>query len=60
MAWETMWKPLDVEKMIKEMSFLWDSFITRGLRYTSKSIDIVETQEIVAKKMNVSKAIKRR
>ncbi len=60
MAWETMWKPFDVEKMIKEMNLLWDSFISRGLRYTSKSIDIVETKEIVVKRVNASKAIKRR
>jgi len=59
MAWETIWKPFDVEKMIKEMNLLWDSFITRGLRYTSKSIDIVETEEIVVKKVDVSKAFKR-
>jgi hypothetical protein len=55
-----MWKPFDVEKMIKEMNLLWDSFFTRGLRCTSKSIDIVETKEIVAKKVDVSKAIKKR
>jgi len=60
MAYETMWKPFDVEKMIKEMNLLWDSFFTRGLRCTSKSIDIVETKEIVAKKVDVSKAIKKR
>jgi len=60
MAWETMWKPFDVEKMIKEMNLLWDSFLTQGLKYTSKSIDIVEAKEIVLKKVNVSKAIKKR
>ena len=60
MAYETMWKPFDIEKMIKERSLLWDSFITRGLRCRSKSIDIVETKEIVVKKVDVSKAIKKR
>jgi len=60
MAWETMWKPFDVEKMIKEMNLLWDSFLTQGLKYTSKSIDIVEAKEIVLRKVNVSKAIKKR
>jgi hypothetical protein len=60
MAWETMWKPFDVEKMIEEMNLLWDSFITRGLRCTSRSIDIVETEEIVLKKVNVSKATQKR
>jgi len=60
MAWETMWKPFDVEKMIKEMDLLWDSFFTRGLRCTSKSIGIVEAKEIVLKKVNVSKATKKR
>jgi hypothetical protein len=59
MAWETMWKPFDVEKMIKEMNLLWGSFFTRGLRRTRKSIDIVETKEIVVKKVNVSKATKK-
>ncbi len=57
MVWETMWKPFDVEKMIEEMNLLWDSvFFTRVLRSTSKSIDIVETKEIVVKKSGVSKA----
>ena len=60
MAYETMWKPFDVEKMIKEMNLLWDSFLTRGLKYTSKSIGIMEAKEIVLKKVNVSKAIKKR
>jgi len=60
MACETMWKPFDVEKMIEEMNLLWDSFFTRGLRCTSKSIHIVEAKEIVLKKVNVSKTIKKR
>ena len=60
MAYETMWKPFDVEKMIEEMNLLRDSFITQGIRRTSKSIDIVETKEIVVKKVDVSKAIKKR
>ena len=60
MAYETMWKPFDVEKMIKEMNLLWDSFLTRGLKYTSKSIDIVEAKEIVLRKVNVSTTTKKR
>jgi len=57
MVCEPMWKPFDVEKMIKEMNFLWDSvFFTRELRITSKSIHIVETKE--KKKSGASKAIK--
>ena len=59
MAYETMWNPFDVEKMIKEMNLLWDSFLTRGLKYTSKSIGIMEGKVIVLKKVNVSKAIKK-
>ena len=54
MVWETMWKPLDVEKMIKEMNLFWDSFFTRGLKRTNKSINIVETKEIVIEKVSVS------
>jgi len=54
MVWETMWKPLDVEKMIKEMNLFWDSFFTRGLKSTNKSINIVETKEIVIEKVSVS------
>ncbi len=53
-VWETMWKPLDVEKMIKEMNLFWDSFFRRGLKSTNKSIDIVETKEIVIEKVMVS------
>ncbi len=57
MVWESIWKPFDVEKMIKEMNLLWDSvFITRELKITSKSILIVETKE--KKKSGASKAIK--
>ncbi len=59
MVWETMWKPFDVEKMIKDMNLFWDSLLTRGLRRTSKSIDIVERTEIVVKKVDVSKATKK-
>ena len=54
MVWETIWKPLDVEKMIQEMNLFWDSFFTRGLKNTNKSINIVETKEIVIEKMSVS------
>ncbi len=60
MTWETMWKPFDVEKMIKDMNLFWDSLFTRRSRCTSKSIDIVETKEVVVKKVDVSKAIKKR
>ncbi len=59
MVWETVRKPFDVEKMIKEMNLLWDCiFFKRVLRSTSKSIHIVETKEVVVKKSGVSKAIK--
>lgn len=54
MVWETMWKPLDVEKMIKEINLFWDSFFRRGLKSTNKSINIVETKEIVIEKVRVS------
>ncbi len=60
MAWETTWKPYDVERMIKDMNLFWDSLFTRRLKCTSKSIDIVETKEIVVKKVDVSKPIKKR
>ncbi len=57
MVWETTWKPLDVEELIKEMNLLWDSvFFKRELRIISKSIQIVETKE--KKKSSTSKAIK--
>jgi len=57
MVWETPWKPFDVEKMIKEMNFLWDSvFFTRELRIISRSVHIIETRE--KKKSGTSKAIK--
>ena len=59
MVWETMWKPFDIEKMIKEMNLLWDSFFTRGARCASKSIDIVEAKEIIVKKVDVSQATKK-
>ncbi len=56
MVWESIWKPFDVEKMIKEMNLLWDSvFITREVRITRKSVHLVETK--VKKKSGVSKAI---
>ncbi len=57
MVWETKWKPLDVEELIKEKNLLWDSvFFKRELRIISKSIHIVETKE--KKKSSTSKAIK--
>ncbi len=57
MVWETTWKPLDVEELIKEMNLLWDSvFFKRELRIISKSVHFVETKE--KKKSNPSKAIK--
>ncbi len=56
MVWESIWKPFDVEKMIKEMNLLWDSvFFRRELRITNKSILIVEKGK---KKSVVSKVIK--
>ncbi len=56
MVWETTWKPLDVEELIKEMSLVWDSvFFSRELRI-SKSIHFVETKE--KKKSGASKGIK--
>ncbi len=60
MAYETMWKPVDVEKIIKDMTLFWDSSFGRELIRRSQSIDIVATKEIVVKKVNVSKAIKRK
>ena len=54
MVWETMWEPLDVEKMIKEMNLFWDSFSRRGLKSTNKSINIEETKEIVIETVRVS------
>ncbi len=56
MVWETIGKPFDIEKMIKEMNLLWDSvFFTREVRITRKSVHFVETKE--KKKPGVSKAI---
>ncbi len=56
MVWESLWKPFDVEKMIKEMSLFWDSvFITRKVRITRKSVHLVETKE--KKKSGVSRVI---
>jgi len=55
MVWKTVWKPFDVEKMIKEMNLLWDSvFFTRELRITNKSILITKEK----KKSGASKVIK--
>ncbi len=57
MVWESLWKPFDVEKMIKEMNLLWDTiFITREVRITRKSVHLVETKE--KKKSGASKVIK--
>ncbi len=58
MVWEAVWKPFDVEKMIKEMNLLWDSvFFTRVLN-TSRSINIVKTKKTIVKKSGISKVIK--
>ncbi len=55
MVWETTYKPLDVEELIKEMNLVWDSvFFSRKLRI-SKSIRFVEKKE---KKSSTSKALK--
>ncbi len=58
MVWETMWEPLDVEKMIKEMNLYWDSFFKRGLKSTNKFVKILETKEIVIEEVSVSKRTK--
>ncbi len=56
MVWEPIWKPFDVEMMLKEMNLLWDSvFFTREVRIARKSVHFVETKE--KKKPGVSKAI---
>ncbi len=56
MVWGSIWKPFDVEKMIKEINLLWDYvFFTREVRITRKSVHLVETKE--KKKSGVSKAI---
>ncbi len=57
MVCETTWKPFDVEKMLSEMNFLWNSvFFTQELRIIRKSILILETKE--NKRSGVLKAVK--
>ncbi len=57
MVCETTWKPLDVEKMLNEMNFLWNSVIfTQKLRIIRKSIRILETKE--NERSGASKAVK--
>ena len=57
MVWEPIWKPFDVEIMLKEMNLLWNSvFITREVRITRRSVHLVETKE--KKKSGASKVIK--
>ena len=56
MTRETMWKPFDVEEMIKEMNLLWDSvFFRSGRRIKNKNIHILETKEV--RKLWVSKRV---